>query len=132
MPNREELAELTGGATGTEAEIVDAARALLDGGAAAVVVTTGEDGAVAVTRTGVWTARPPEVVRGNPTGAGDAAAAALALRLTAAGPVDLDWPGALADVVATSAACVRRPVAGEIDGPARTRWLDRVRVERRA
>ncbi len=132
MPNRDELAELTGGATGSVADLVGAARRLLAEGAGAVVVTTGEDGAVAVTPAGVWTARPPEVVAGNPTGAGDAAAAALALRLAAAGPVELDWPLALADVVATSAACVRRPVAGEIDAEARAGWLDRVRVERLA
>ncbi|MCO8273812.1 hexose kinase [Actinoplanes sp. TRM 88003] len=118
-PNRSELSEISGG------DPVSAARRLLDLGAAAVVVTLGEDGAVAVTPGGAWHARTPEVVDGNPTGAGDAATAALALSLAAGTP----WPAALADAVATSAACVLRPVAGEIDLEARRRWLGAVTVE---
>jgi 1-phosphofructokinase/tagatose 6-phosphate kinase len=42
----------------------------------------------------------------------------------------VDWPAALADVVATSAAAVLRPVAGEIDIAARQRWIKAVEVER--
>ncbi|MBL7253449.1 1-phosphofructokinase family hexose kinase [Paractinoplanes lichenicola] len=146
VPNLSEISEISGG------EPVVAARELVGQGAAAVVVTLGEDGAVAVTPGGAWHARTPEVVDGNPTGAGDAATAALALRLAAGAlrpadaagalrptdaagalrPADaagVFWPAALADVVATSAACVLRPVAGEIDLDARRRWLSAITVE---
>ncbi|GAB2608624.1 tagatose-6-phosphate kinase [Paractinoplanes abujensis] len=119
VPNRAELADIGAGPP------VTVARGLLDQGAAAVVVTLGEEGAVAVTPGGAWHARTPEVVDGNPTGAGDAATAALALRLACSSP----WPTALTDAVATSAACVLRPVAGEIDLDARRRWLGAITVE---
>lgn len=113
MPNQDELAELA-----------RTCQDLVAGGAAAVVATAGADGAVAVTGRGTWRARPAEVVAGNTAGAGDAAAAALALHLARAGHVrDVDWPAALADVVATSAAAVLRPVAGEVDLAARSRWI---------
>lgn len=111
MPNEDELAELAA-----------SPEDLVAGGAAAVVATAGPDGATAVTPRGTWHARPAEVVTGNPAGAGDAAAAALALHLARAGQ-EVDWPAALADVVATSAAAVLRPVAGEIDREARARWI---------
>ncbi|MFJ5987121.1 1-phosphofructokinase family hexose kinase [Lentzea sp. NPDC092896] len=118
MPNQDELAELDG-RTG-----VAACRDLVAGGAVAVVATAGPDGVVAVTAAGTWQAWPVEVVSGNPTGAGDAAAAALALHLAEATRVEgVDWVAALADVVATSAAAVLRPVAGEIDLAARGRWI---------
>jgi len=119
MPNEDELAELVG-----DGGVDD----LVAGGAAAVVATAGPDGAIAVTATGSWRARPAEVVVGNPAGAGDAAAAALALHLARAGHA-VDWPAALADVVATSAAAVLCPVAGEIDLGARTRWIPVTTVE---
>ncbi|MEU3645700.1 PfkB family carbohydrate kinase [Lentzea sp. NPDC034063] len=120
MPNQDELAELDG----------RTARDLVAGGAAAVVATAGPDGVVAVTAAGTWQAWPVEVVSGNPTGAGDAAAAALALHLAEATRVEgVDWVAALADVVATSAAAVLRPVAGEIDLAARGRWIPLTTVE---
>ncbi|QKV73487.1 1-phosphofructokinase family hexose kinase [Amycolatopsis sp. Hca4] len=124
MPNEDELKELAGAG-------VEACRDLVAAGAPAVVATCGSDGAIAVTARDAWRARPAEVVTGNPAGAGDAGAAALALRLAAAGAVsEVDWRAALADVVATSAAAVLRPVAGEIDVAARARWVRAVQVER--
>ena len=68
-------------------------------------------------------ARLREPLSGNPTGAGDALVAALAVGLEAAD----DWPTTAARrAVAWSAAAVRQPVAGEIDpddvdAPARPR-----------
>ncbi|WP_410566802.1 1-phosphofructokinase family hexose kinase [Amycolatopsis sp. cmx-4-61] len=118
MPNEDELAELAG---------PGACRDLVAAGAPAVVATFGSEGAMAVTAEGAWRARPAEVVTGNPAGAGDAGAAALALHLARS---EVHWPAALADVVATSAAAVRRPVAGEIDVEARNRWIRAVEVER--
>ncbi len=119
MPNEDELKELGG---------PGACRDLVAAGAPAVVATFGADGATAVTARGAWRARPAEVVTGNPAGAGDAGAAALAGHL--AGVSEVDWPAALADVVATSAAAVLRPIAGEIDVAARDRWIPAVEVER--
>ncbi|MBE8520424.1 tagatose-6-phosphate kinase [Amycolatopsis sp. H6(2020)] len=119
MPNEDELKELAG---------PGACRDLVAAGAPAVVATFGAEGAIAVTAEGAWRARPAEVVTGNSAGAGDAGAAALAMHLT--GVSEVDWPSALADVVATSAAAVLRPVAGEIDVAARNRWIPAVNVER--
>ncbi|MGW4058064.1 1-phosphofructokinase family hexose kinase [Amycolatopsis sp. NPDC004747] len=121
MPNEDELAELAGPG-------LEACESLVAAGAAAVVATFGPEGAIAVTPRGAWRARPAEVVTGNPAGAGDAGAAALAGHLSEESEVD--WPVALADVVATSAAAVLRPVAGEIDVTARNRWIQDVKVER--
>jgi tagatose 6-phosphate kinase len=125
MPNRDELAELTGVTPGDTGEVAECARKLVAEGAAAVVATLGPDGLVAVTPAGTWAVPAPVIPSGNPTGAGDAAAAALALHL-ASGPLDA---AALVDVVATSAACVLRPVAGEIDMAARERFLRDITVE---
>ncbi|TQS42158.1 1-phosphofructokinase family hexose kinase [Cryptosporangium phraense] len=109
-PNAEELAALltSTGANGGVPEAAAAARAL---GAEVVVASAGPDGLVAVTSDGGWHARPPEVVHGNPTGAGDAAVAALARGLRDRTP----WPELLADAVALSAAAVASPVAGAAD-----------------
>ncbi|MFI5841451.1 hexose kinase [Catenuloplanes sp. NPDC051500] len=124
-PNADELAELVGSRPETIGEVAAHGRRLIEAGAAAVVVTLGEKGAVAITPSGAWLAHTARVVDGNPTGAGDAAAAALAIHLAD----KIDWPAALADAVATSAACVLKPVAGEIDLQARARWRDTITVE---
>ena len=92
--------------------LVEAARALQNRGARAVVVTQGPDGLTALTEEGdVLDAAPPELLRGNPTGAGDAASAALI-----AGLLDgRSWPQRLADATALSAAAVCAPLAGQFD-----------------
>ena len=80
---------------------------------------------IAVTPQGVWRASPPERVAGNPTGAGDAAVAALT-----AGLVDgRAWPERLADAVALSAAAVGAPVAGGFDHELYRRLRDRVEAD---
>jgi tagatose 6-phosphate kinase len=94
-PNKDELAAAGGDP-----------RAL---GADAVVVSDGPAGMRVFTGDDVWQATPPETVVGNPTGAGDAAAAALARGR------HLSWPDRLADAVALSAAAVRCPLAGDAD-----------------
>ncbi|MFC4996932.1 1-phosphofructokinase family hexose kinase [Dactylosporangium cerinum] len=85
--------------------------AALQSPTAAVVESHGPEGLIARTPQGSWRAAPPEVVTGNPTGAGDACAAALARGLRDGTP----WPALLADAVALAAAAVKAPVAGEID-----------------
>ncbi|EFL33031.1 1-phosphofructokinase [Streptomyces viridochromogenes DSM 40736] len=105
-PNADELAELTGSH--------DPLRATQDArrrGAAAVVASLGPRGLLAATRDGRWHATPPAPVRGNPTGAGDSAAAGLLSALVE----HLPWPDRLARATALSAATVQAPVAGEFD-----------------
>jgi tagatose 6-phosphate kinase len=121
-PNSAELRAATGVA-GIEAAML----ALLEAGAAAVVATFGADGIRALTADGAWTARLEAPVPGlNPTGAGDAAAAALA-----AGLEDKrDWPAMLADAVAWSAAAVAAPLAGDLDAGVLASARSSVRVDR--
>lgn len=115
--NSEELASHAGAAD----ELAGAVR-LRREGAGAVVISRGADGLLAVTEEGVWQAAPPERVVGNPTGAGDAAGAALV-----AGIVDrTPWPKRLADAVALSAAAVHSPLAGSFDRQAYTRYRGEV------
>lgn len=109
-PNAGELAQLAGAACDRLAEAVTAARAVLSGGPRAVVVTLGGDGLVAVTAEGAWHGCLARPLAGNPTGAGDAAAAPLI-----AGLADTaGWADVVRDAVALSAAAVLSPVAGEV------------------
>ncbi|MBF6172973.1 hexose kinase [Nocardia blacklockiae] len=126
MPNRDELQRLTGTDAQTAADVVAVARPLLERGVRAVIATRGAEGMVAVTAAGAWSAALPEPIAGNPTGAGDAATAAVIAALAA--DAEPDWPALLADAVATSAAAVVIPVAGEIDRTLRDRLLPDVVV----
>lgn len=117
VPNADELERLRPGSR-ESADCLGACADLLSTGVRAVIATRGADGVVAVTHDGAWRASSDVRVEGNPTGAGDAAAAAIVARLSAP-PVD--WPALLADTVATSAAAVAAPVAGEIDPATRAR-----------
>lgn len=83
----------------------------------AVVLSLGAEGLLADTPDGVWRARPARPLAGNPTGAGDAAVAALAVALhQAASPAGrLDWPAALRQAVGLSGSAVLQPVAGAVD-----------------
>ncbi len=80
-------------------------------GAGAVVISSGPDGLLGVCEEGAWRASPPERLRGNPTGAGDAASAALITGLVDGS----SWPERLADAAALSAAAVCAPLAGSFD-----------------
>ncbi|MFJ3642691.1 1-phosphofructokinase family hexose kinase [Streptomyces sp. NPDC090108] len=116
-PNTEELAELTGAH--------DPLRATQDArrrGAHAVVASLGADGLLAVTPEGHWRAAPPTRLRGNPTGAGDAAVAGLLSGLVE----NLPWPTRLARAAALSAAAVPAPAAGEFDRAVYEKLLVRV------
>ncbi|MFE4589455.1 1-phosphofructokinase family hexose kinase [Streptomyces laurentii] len=116
-PNTEELARLTGTREPHRATL-DARRR----GAHAVVTSLGPEGLLAATPDGLWQAAPPAPVRGNPTGAGDSAVAALL-----AGLVDgTDWPTRLTHATALSAATVLSPVAGEFDEEAYEALLPRI------
>ncbi|EMD25864.1 1-phosphofructokinase family hexose kinase [Amycolatopsis azurea] len=105
-PNADELREVTG-----LRDPVAAANELRKAGAAAVVVSLGPEGLLAVTGSGTWHAAPSTVLTGNTTGAGDAVVAALALGLSRAE----SWPDILRRAVALSGAAVLGPLAGDVD-----------------
>jgi tagatose 6-phosphate kinase len=105
--------------------VAEAAAELRDRGARAVVVTLGADGLIAVTADGTWVATP-KPADGNPTGAGDAAAAALVYGHA----LGLSWPELLGRAAALGAAAVAAPVAGEFRTADYERALATVTVSR--
>lgn len=143
-PNAHELLDATG-----LSDPKAAARELLDRGAQAVVSSNGPDGLTAHTASGTCTARPPRIDGGNPTGAGDASVAALAIGLATAGsrlaglqrdaladaesrpgrPVTASpWPDLLAAAAALSAATVLTARAGVFDADAYRRFRSEISV----
>jgi tagatose 6-phosphate kinase len=101
------------------------ARTLCDEGADSGVVSLGHLGIIAVTPEGTWHAKPPERLKGNPTGAGDAATAALVHGLV----TGQSWPDRLRHAVAISAATVLHSSAGGFDAAAYAYLLDAVTVK---
>ncbi|MDQ6898122.1 MAG: hexose kinase [Candidatus Dormibacteraeota bacterium] len=110
-PNLSELTSLIGWSPAGPKEVLAAAAELQAAGAQAVVVSLGAPGLVARTPSGCLQGAPPEQVRGNPTGEGDAAGA----RLTAGLITGTPWLELLADASAISAAAVLAPTAGSYD-----------------
>jgi len=124
-PNREELAAAT-----RRESPADGALALLELGARLVVVSLGAEGLMVVSRADAAAgirARLPRVLRGNATGAGDAAVAAIAAALAeepepgrgreldAATPAGAEARARLARrATAWSAAAVLMPLAGSL------------------
>lgn len=122
-PNQQEL---TGVASlGDQAGVLPAAVALRRAGAGTVVASLGDQGLLAVTPGGSFRVRPPEVVRGNPTGAGDAVVAAIAHGLAAGH----DWPSILKEAVAVAAAAVVVPTAGAFSAVHHQLWRSRALLE---
>jgi tagatose 6-phosphate kinase len=105
-PNAEEARRATGAA-----DPATAAERLRELGAAAAVVTAGAGGLYGSAEGLRWHTPAPYRVQGNPTGAGDAATAALAMALAAG----LPWTEATADAAALAAAAVAAPLAGDYD-----------------
>ena len=120
-PNLAELPDVT-----DVADPFAAARRLSLESGAAVAVTLGAAGMVLAVGDDAWHGTLDQVLRGNPTGAGDAALAAFArgLRLGSA------WPEVLADAVALSGAAVLAPYAGEFAAADHLELAKRVVVER--
>ena len=121
-PNHHELLDATGASS-----IEEGARTLLELGPTWVCVSRGEEGMDLFSAHSHWHAEAGVVLEGNPTGAGDACVASLARSLAQAGD-DLESiiSIAIAEAVATSAAAVTLPVAGEIDCPLREELLARI------
>jgi tagatose 6-phosphate kinase len=113
-PNLDELQALSASRLSTPqgpdlAAVSAAAGRLREAGAGAVVASLGPHGLLADTADGRWMAQPATAVAGNPTGAGDAVAAALVHGLVLGRP----WDERLRHAAALGAACVAAPVAGE-------------------
>lgn len=114
-PNQHELREATG-----EDDVHQGVLRLLRAGAQTVFLSCGEDGLLAYSAADpghYLHARLDRTLPGNPTGAGDAAVAALAVHL-ASGSRDLELM--LRTAAAWSAAAVLMPAAGEISPEHRT------------
>jgi 1-phosphofructokinase family hexose kinase len=128
VPNLGEAEEVLGGRSGGESveaaadarpRALAAAAALVERGARAAVVTAAAAGAALVAE-GVseWLPAPEVDVVRNPIGAGDVFTSALAAGLERGEPL----PAAAWTAVATAAASVESPTAGELD-PDRAREL---------
>lgn len=120
-PNAAELQSATG-----VADPVRAAQALRSGGAESVVASMGPRGILAVTRQGSWWAKATPIQPVNPTGAGDAVVAALAVTARNQSP----WPERLRWATALSAASVLTGAAGDVSTEVVDRLLRQVVVER--
>jgi tagatose 6-phosphate kinase len=110
-PNREELAALVGADLPDLNAVVEAARTLCAGGTGTIVVSLGEEGAVAVTADSVVRARAPRVAAVNPVGCGDVLVGGLAAGFARG----LDLPDLLALGVRVSAAAAAHPETGRFD-----------------
>jgi 1-phosphofructokinase family hexose kinase len=119
LPNLGEAEQLLGTGSGEDVDAVAdarpralaAARALVDHGARAAIVTAAAAGAALVEGGGaVWLAAPTVTVR-NPVGAGDAFAAGFAAALEGGADVQ----AAARAAIAVGAASVERALAGELD-----------------
>jgi len=125
-PNARELEAVVGRSGTSVPDLLHAASELRAWGAESVVVTRGADGLVASTPDGNWAGVAPERVSGNPTGAGDAVAAALVLGLVEGQP----WPERLADALALGTAAVRAESAGDVDLEAYRTFRSAVRLKK--
>ncbi len=124
----------SGAESHTETGAAELARLLVTAGAKAAVVSDGSAGLALATRSVGLRAWLPQVLQGNPTGAGDALTAALAAGLDGQREDHLpdsrdDWSEVLRRGVAWSAAAVLQPVAGTIDPGDVARLLPTVEIE---
>lgn len=76
-PNAEEAQELTGLPISNPTEIAAAAAAIRTQGPESVIISLGKDGALLANGTSTWLAASPEIVEGNPIGAGDSMVAGV-------------------------------------------------------
>lgn len=129
-PNTEELERLTGRSPTSVPDVAALAAGLVATAVPLVVATLGGDGLVVARRGSpavhAVLARP---VAGNPTGAGDAVVAAVAVLLAEVGSAErVDVHELARRAVAAGAAAVLRPVAGEVDPDDVARLLAAVEV----
>jgi tagatose 6-phosphate kinase len=142
-PNEAELLGATAADGRTRLDrVLAGAAGLRDLGAAAVVVSLGSSGSVAVTPDGRWRASHTAIPGGNPVGAGDALVAGLALSavgIRAAGSradgswaagnwAAGNWAQALRQASGLAMASVLAASAGEVDPAAAKRFAEHVRI----
>jgi 1-phosphofructokinase family hexose kinase len=129
-PNRDELIAAT-----DIGDPIRAARSLIARGAGLVLLSLGSAGMIAVDSGAEYlSARLPEPLIGNPTGAGDAAVAAVASCFaesasSAPGSEGISTEAILRRATAWSAAAVLMPLAGEIS-PLHVELAERLIIER--
>lgn len=87
-PNEDELEEWVGRKLQTEADIVQAARTLMEAGPLVVAVSMGARGLLLVSPEGTWRATPPAIEPVNTVGSGDSLVAGFAAGLTQGLPAD--------------------------------------------
>jgi tagatose 6-phosphate kinase len=119
-PNLAELPDVS-----EVADPLEAARRLSIEHGVAVAVTLGAGGMVLAVAGEAWRGSMDRVLRGNPTGAGDAALAVFARGIRAG----TSWPDMLRDAVALSGAAVLAPYAGEFDATHHRELAQQVVVE---
>ena len=125
-PNADELAAAVPDVdTSTLDGVFAATRQLRDAGARTVVASRGAHGLAVDTGTSRYCARVPEVLPGNPTGAGDACVAALARGLTFGSRP----PVSVIEAVALSTAAVKAPTAGTVSIADYLRYRQRIEIE---
>lgn len=122
--NREELQTIAGGSLTSLARVLAAARRLQRAGVRSVVVTLGEDGALAGSVDGWWQVLPPRVRRASAVGAGDSFTAGLAVGVLRGD----SFLNAARLGVAAAAADVTTLRPGDVNGALVRRILPRVRV----
>ncbi|PPL15987.1 1-phosphofructokinase family hexose kinase [Microterricola pindariensis] len=126
-PNRDELVAAT-----DIADPIRGARSLIARGARLVLLSLGSAGMIAVSAddpSGHLSARLPEPLAGNPTGAGDAAVAAVASCFAESPGATPPTEAILRRATAWSAAAVLMPLAGEIS-PLHDELSTTIRIER--
>ncbi|EXX91276.1 tagatose-6-phosphate kinase [Paenibacillus darwinianus] len=130
-PNREELAQLTGGGVDTPAGAIGAARQIIaDKGVSMIVVSLDKDGSVVVTADSAWAVRPPKIAAVNTVGCGDALVAGIACYLDELGRQP-DAAELLRSVVLGTAAAASNamyPIAGHVNPADVHEWAREVTV----
>jgi 1-phosphofructokinase family hexose kinase len=81
-PNATEAEQLLGRPLPTEDDVIAGGQELLQRGIEIVVISLGKRGALAISRSGVWKAVPPEVAPETTTGAGDSMVAGFAIAIS--------------------------------------------------
>ena len=124
-PNEVELGRMLGRELTEDADIVSAARELVEQGIAQVMVSMGGAGAIFVTERGAWRLHQPTVDVVSTVGAGDSVVAALAY--AAEQELPLDQTARLC--MATGAATVMRPGTEPARRDDIDRLIDQVSIE---
>lgn len=80
-PNRQEIEQLMGKKDSSADELIDHCMAYVAAGVRYVVVSLGSEGALLITKNGIWHGQPPKLHTINTVGSGDSMVAAIAVGL---------------------------------------------------